>query len=1659
MEKLLTAILETHKDKTAFIFLDADGREVQTISFKTLECQAKALASKLVLNGLEGKHVVLFFAPGIEFIVSFLACLYAKVVAVPIPPPHGKRQKERVKQIMADAEAASILTTQTIKRKIEGFYDKWIEYDVEGDLTPLPEVSMDDVAFLQYTSGSTSLPKGVIVTHKNLIANEKSIQEAFGHDANTVVGGWLPFYHDMGLIGNILQPLYLGVPCVLMAPTTFLQNPLLWLKTISRYRITTSGGPNFAYELAVNRIDEEELAGLDLSCWKVAFNGSEPVYSQTMKRFSEKFSRVGFSEKAFYPCYGLAEATLFVTGPKAGSSLVVSRHEAKVSCGFPRNGLQVCIVDPKTLQQVGEGSVGEIWVAGESVAKGYWNMPEVTNQLFHAYTQDGLGPFMRTQDLGFLEGDELFISGRLKNMLILRGKNFYAHDIEHALSESHEKLKKGLFAAISIEHDQQEKLVVVYELDRAAKTDDDFIERIQLIKSALAQDFQIDPYSVLLVRPGTIVRTTSGKIQHHLVKELYLNNALAVVGQSKERSFEGTPLAKILNIAPEELSYDRSLLEHGLDSLKAVQIQSYFKKEHGVALEFDELFEDVPLRALLMHAASAQGTSDTPEVEVSFQGPLSANQQDLWVAYQLDRQSRAYHIPVKMRVKGSFSLLAFRASWKDLMLRHPILRTKITGAHQSVEEHCEPPIELYDAAEYSEEALFEKVVHTPFVLEQAPLFRIAVCKYSDSDWAILYTFHHIITDGWSMGILLKDLAYCYRARVANKMPVFSEVIPSYIQYAKESQRTQSELAKAWVDYLDLGGDFPQLSISNYHRPPKVRSDAGSSVQIALDEPLVALLRSSSREWGATLATLLMAAFHAMLHLYSKEPVVLVGYPSANRSRSAFQNVCGFFVNTLVAKTVQSSSTTFSDLVMQVKRGLSFGVRHDSLAFHNLLDALKPPRIDGISPLFQAMFVMQNAPDDVNIFPGAETALVNAPSYPVIYDLVLEAKERVQDVLLTFEYKTDCLPAWLVEQFSRQYVAMLSSALQSPEQALSSLSWLEQVEALLPAAAQDQSVVDLIRKQALLHPNKPAVLSGESRLTYKELIQRSEAIARHLMAHGVVAESRVGYCLDRSIDVIPTMLGIMMAQGAYVPLDPNYPDERTKMMLEDASVEVIIAHKRYLDSFTYFSGTLVAIDTITPCESLPLKPCPPNQLAYILFTSGSTGRPKGVMVEHHSLYNFAQAACKAFNETEDDVSLQFASLSWDTSSEEIYPCLIAGGTVVHRSSEPVEPFEAILQLTQRHGITIWNFPTSYWHDFTGYLISKDVKLPKTLRLVIIGGEKVFKEKVEQWIALFGTAACLLNTYGATEATSISCATNLALWDQQGSDIPIGFAFDNVRAVVCNEVFREMPVAVSGDLYISGEGVARGYLDATETSKKFLNGFYKTGDTAYKDPSGQFYIKGRSDTQVKRRGYRIELEEIQRALHKVAGVEKALVLLQDEKLVAYVVTSSLSKQLLIEQLRKMLPGYMVPDALVFVEDFPRLGNGKLNLHALKQHVEVEAPVEHTSYSETEAKLLAIWKSLLGHSSIQLEDSFFDVGGNSLKLVSLHQAINDSFGISINIADLFRYHTCSLQAEMCDKELAKNTPQLSELDLLKKLAEGSLSVETVTSLLNKRECYENS
>ncbi|HEX5715361.1 MAG TPA: amino acid adenylation domain-containing protein, partial [Thermoanaerobaculia bacterium] len=1112
----------------------ADGEiEAARLTYAELDRQAREIGVALAGMGAAGERVVLLFPPGLEFISAFFGCLYAGAIAVPAYPPRS-RGLPRLRAIMEDARPRMVLTTGELLTKaralLGGLADlppvSWLATEslVEraGEWRQ-PQIDGDTIAFLQYTSGSTSTPKGVMVSHANLLHNEEMIRRAFGQSEESVILGWLPLYHDMGLIGNVLQPLYVGAPCILMSPIAFLQQPLRWLAAISRYRATTSGGPNFAYELCVRKITEERRAGLDLSSWRVAFNGAEPVRAETLDRFAETFAPCGFHREAFYPCYGLAEATLFAAGGRleepsvvaafASAGLEQGRAEPAaggrnlVGCGGAWMEQRIEVVDPESATLCPPARSGEIWIAGPSVAGGYWGRPEATERDFGARLAGDptAGPFLRTGDLGFFDADgELFVTGRLKDLVILRGRNHHPQDIELTAERAHPALRPGCGAAFSVEIGGEERLIIVQELERSADVAPQ--EVADAIRSAVAQEHEIQVQEIVLTRMGTIPKTSSGKIQRYACRAGYLAGDLTVVARSEVGASEelaevgaewgeteltrqallalepGERLAvlepylrqcaaRVLRVPPARLEPDQPLTALGLDSLSAVEVKQEVERRLDTTVPLVALLEGATLRSLATELAERLSearvagpvlAAGPPRTEL----PLSHGQKALWFLQRMAPASAAYHILGAARIAGQLDVDALRRAFQALVDRHPALRTTYHArAGEPVQRVHETMAVgfLYEKAEglAGEElaAQLRREAYRPFDLENGPLLRVTLMRTAPGEHALALAVHHIAADFWSLAVLVHELGRLYGRETGEAAEPLATLPLTYGDWVRwQTARLAGDEGERLWDWWRraLPAPPPDLDLPTDRPRPAARTDRGASLGLALGSDLSDRIHALARSSGATLFMTLLAGFQAVLHRYTRQEEVAVGCPAAGRGAPELAGLVGYFVNPVVVRGDAAGDPQFGTFLGRVRRWALGALEHQEYPFDLLTKRLQPVRDPSRSPLFQAMFVLQKShrPEQRALAPfalgtpGAEIRLgplvlssLSLGERRVQLDLTLEMADGVEGLAASLVFNADLFDAATAERLLVHLRSLLAGAVADPGRTLLELPLL------------------------------------------------------------------------------------------------------------------------------------------------------------------------------------------------------------------------------------------------------------------------------------------------------------------------------------------------------------------------------------------------------------------------------------------------------------------------------------------------------------------------------------------------------------------------------------------------------------------------------------------
>jgi amino acid adenylation domain-containing protein len=1703
-------------ERVAYTFLvDGEAQEVK-LTYGELDQQARSIAVRLETQRLHGGRVLLLYPPGLEYIAAFWGCLYAGVVAVPAYPPRMNRNLERLQAIVADSEAAGILTTASTLARMEPLLAQTPGLEkvcrVTTDDVPLdlaggwcaPEINHESLAFLQYTSGSTAIPKGVMVTHGNLLHNESLIQRAFRQTPDSIIAGWLPLYHDMGLIGTVLQPVFVGGRCILMSHVAFLQRPMRWLEAISRYRATTSGAPNFAYDLCTRKATAEERETLDLSSWTTAFNGAEPVRARTLENFAAAFKSCGFSSAAFFPCYGLAEATLFVSGSfksdfPIGKSFAAKALEQNsvvevqandnetrtlVACGSPGDEQQIVIVDPETGVPSEPGTVGEIWVAGKSVTSGYWKRPEETKLTFGARISgnDDVS-FLRTGDLGFLHEGELFVTGRLKDLIIIRGRNLYPQDIEKTVQESHVQLRPGGCAAFSVDVNGEERLIVVQEAERGASLGE---EVVNAIRQAVAEEHEVQPYAISIVKAGNVPKTSSGKVQRRASRKLFLSNGFEILAEWREsetvqssspaasvvespRSVEEIEqwlriqLAAVIGVEASTIDLQKRITHYGIDSLSTVELMHNIETSLGVVIPFTNFYHSPSISEVAGEAARQLADDEIgSRVEIPAGEarpslyPLSAGQQAMWFLYCLEPENAAYNVPVTVRLRNEIDVTALRSAFQILVDRNAALRTTFRlhddAVVQQVHEHVQVSFEEEHATGWDdaslEQRLFEQAWR-PFKLEEGPLFRIHLMKRAADDFLMQVVAHHIISDLWSLTILLGELAQVYAAlKNGATREIAAAVLPrldsEYTDYVREQARVLDgeEGVRLWSFWQEnLAGQLPALNLLTDRPRAAKNRNRGKIHAFNLNAELTRKLDQLSRRSGTTLYMTLLAAYAVLLSRYTGQSEIVIGSPTSGRTRAAYTKVVGYFVNMLPVRLNLEGNPRFVELLERTRTTTLDAFSHQEYPFPLIVQRLQPDRDAGRTPFFQTTFVMQQTPmvagQELAPFAvgaaGAQLKLgeLTLESFPLAerviqFELTLAVASDGAGLRASLEYNTELFDATTIESMAQHLTELLTSITTDPEQRIASLPLLTRAEEnkllrewnetarAYPAA---DSMLSLFEAQAQQTPEAIALSFNTERISYRELDGRANRLAHHLRERGVGVEQVVGVLLHRTPELIVTLLAVLKTGAAYLPLDPSYPAPRLQLMLEDSGATLLITTEALARVVEDVATPRLCLDlentaiASRPAHALADVKLDAENLAYLIYTSGSTGRPKPVGVTHRGVLACLHSAREIYSAAELSVTTAAASVCFDMSVFELFLPLSWGGEVILLNN-------ALELATMAERARVRSFIT------VPSAMAELVRLgtvPKGVLTVNLGGEAVSRTLVQDIYEQTGVKR-VLNLYGPSEDTIWSTWAEIA----RGATPTIGRPIANTQAYVLDHELQPVPVGVAGELYVSGDGLARGYLGGPEqTAEKFVphpfsreggRRMYRTGDLCRWLASGEIEFLERIDNQVKLRGFRIELGEIEAVLGRHESVRSCVVTPQHgsgQRLVAYVVANdekTIETAELSRYLGERLPAYMIPALFVRLESLPLLSSGKVDRKALPKPEETgvserEYVAPRTPVQEVVAR---IWAQVLKVDRVGVNDNFFDLGGHSLLLTEIQSKLSAALNREIPIVELFNHPT---------------------------------------------------
>ena len=1658
-------LFEAQADRTPVaVAVSCEGEQ---LSYGELNAQANRLARHLRTLGVgPDVRVGVCLERSVEMVVALLAVLKAGGAYVPLDPGYPI---ERLSYLVQDSAPALVLTHGPVGEAVHELLRGRVPVlDVVADAERWSReqagnpdragLSERNLAYVIYTSGSTGQPKGAMNEHRAVVNRLLWTQETYGLSADDAVLQKTPFSFDVS-VWEFFWPLLSGARLVMARPEGH-KDPDYLTRVVREQRITTL---HFVPSMLQFFLEHEDSAACT-TLTNVICSG-EALPKSVAQRFYERLPEVQLSN-----LYGPTEAAVDVTWwlcPK-------DNLPENIPIGRPVANTRMYVVDAQ-MEPVPVGVTGDLYIGGVQVGRGYLNRAELTAERFVSSPFVEGDRLYKTGDLArYLPSGDIEFLGRSDFQVKIRGFRIELGEIEARLAEYPGVREAVVVALDGVEGEK--RLVAYYTAEPAAEISVDALRGHVL---ALLPAYMVPAAYVQL---DAMPLSPNGKLDRKALPppegDAYGTRAY----EAPEGELE-IALAAIWRelLKVEQVGRSDNFFELGGHSLLAMRVLSRVRQALHVEASLTNLFAHPTLSGFAEAVKNSSGGALPAIVPVdrSERIPLSFAQERLWFLAQLDpAASRAYHIPFGMPIKDEVDAVALRRALDEIVARHEALRTTFAAVDGEPVQRFAPADSGFALVEHdlrgSDDVAGElkrlsmQETGAPFDLETGPLIRGRLVTTAADDHVLLITTHHIISDGWSMGVLMREFKTLYAAYRAGEPSPLAPLAVQYADYAVWQRRwiTGEVLQKQAAYWRDALASAPVLLELPTDRPrPALRDHQGARVTFAFGAELTAGLKALSRRHGTTLFMTLLAAWGTLLSRLSGQDDVVVGTAVANRARPEVEPLIGFFVNTLAVRLDFSGAPTVSTLLGRVKTQAIAGQEHQDLPFEQVVEVVNPPRSLSHTPLFQTMFVWQNAERGGGASPDASAqskAPGGAAAVAAKFDLSLELTERGDRIAGMLVYATALFDRATMERYGGYFEQILAAmvaddrrqvdriALMSDDERRRVLVDWNATERPYPA---DVCVHELFEAQAERTPLAVAVSCEGEQLSYGELNAQANRLARHLRALGVGPDVRVGVCLERSLEMVVALLGVLKAGGAYVPLDPSYPVERLSYLVQDSAPALVLTHGR-IDPAVHelLRGHVAVLDVVADAERWSHEPASnperagldARNLAYVIYTSGSTGRPKGAMNEHGAVVNRLRWGQETYGLTADDAVMQKTPFSFDISAWEFFWPLSSGARLVMARPDGHKDPHYLIGLVQEQRITTMHFVPSMLQFF---LEHDEAANCTTLVNVICSGEALPKSVVQRFYERLPHVR-LSNLYGPTEA-----AIEVTAWTCPQENlpelIPIGRPIANTRMYVLDAHMEPVPTGVTGDLYIGGVQVARGYLNRAHlTAERFVTSpfvdgerLYKTGDLARYLPSGDIDFLGRSDFQVKIRGFRIELGEIEARLAEYPGVRETVVVAHDdgagEKRLAAYYTADAGAETSAEALRAhvltLLPEYMVPAAFVPLDAMPLSPNGKLDRKALPapDGVAYGTQTYEEPAGDVEETLAEIWRELLKVEQVGRNDNFFELGGHSLLAMRVLSRVRQALHIEASLTNLFSHPTLSGFAEALRGSRTRALPAITRVD----------------------------
>ncbi len=1629
-------------------------------TYKGLDDEAARVAARIyALAGDSETRVGLLFESDAPLLAGILGALKAGQTYVPLDPSNPR---DRLAYMLKHSEAAVLLTDEAnvaLARQLAGDSVEVLCLDTTDAAKARFErgrtTSPDSIAYILYTSGSTGVPKGVVQSHRNVL----HFMRVYTNNLGLHSGDRLSLLSSYGFDGAVMDIFGALMNGATLVPARLMDDGLEGaLKRITDERVTVfHSTPTVFRQLFGGRGPNGALEHI-----RMVVLGGEEALTSDLELFKLRFS----------------PDAMFVNGLGPSESTVTLQHfmrhntvntRTSLPAGLPVEDTEVVLLDASG----GPTDVyGEIAIQSPHVALGYWRDDEKTAAAFRTQPDEAGRRVYRTGDIGRrLPDGTLEFVGRKDSQVKIRGFRIELGEVESVLGR-HPDVKE---CAVLARSDRGGPARLVAYVQPTA-SEQDLASKLRAFLKEKLPDYMVP--AAFVVQPS-LPLTANGKLDRAALPDVEAQPEASVEFVAPRTSVERT----IADLWMELLGTRRigaldDFFSLGAHSLLAMRLISRIRDSFKIELALRVLFESPTLAGMAGHVEAALGAGTEherrlPPIEPVDRGgelPLSFAQRRMWILDQLEPGSAAYCVPAAVDLEGPLHLASLDQAVNTIVARHEVLRTTFHKSPEgepkqvirSPRSHGLPVVDLralpVDGREAVVNAVSLQEAGRAFDLTTGPLLRVTILRVASAKHVVLFTMHHVVSDAWSTGVLIRELSELYQAFAAGHVTTLQPLAVQYADYAAwqrrwlEGEILQEQLAY-WERQLDgapeslnLPVDRPRGSDVTYN---------GSREEFVLPAHLVAPIAVLARSEGTTLFVALLAAFQALLGRYTGQNDIVVGTPIAGRNGAETEPLIGFFVNTLVLRSRLDPTATFRSFLEEVHETVLDATAHQDIPFERLVDALQPTRGVGHTPLFQVAFVLQNTPREALAM--SELTLRNraVETRTAKFDWSLSLAETGQEVVGHFEYNTDLFDAETIRRVIGHYEHLLGAVVGDPDGALSQLEVLSDADRTRTLVEwndtateypRDASIQGVFEEQVRRTPDAVAVVTEGDQLTYAELNRHANRLAHHLAGFGVRAGTAVGVYMERSVDIVIAQLAVLKSGGVYVPLDPEYPLQRLSLLAADAGISVLLTVEVPLESFVGKDVRVIAVARshaaiVRQDSSNPVNFSASDSLAYVVYTSGSTGTPKGVEVPHRGVLRLLFGGEYARLDG-GAVIPHLSSPTFDASTFEVWAPLLHGGRCVLYPERVPTP-RNLAAAIRKHGLnTMWLTSALF-----NAVVDEDPALLAGLDQLLIGGEALSPNHVRRALATLPSTT-IINGYGPTESTTFTCCYPIPkALSADRSSIPIGRPIGNTTVYVLDSQMRPVPQGVPGEVYIGGAGLARGYLDrAALTAERFVpdpydaepgRRVYRTGDLARHLRDGHVEFLGRMDHQVKIRGFRIELGEIEAALVAHAGIQDAVVLAREDapgekRLVAYLVPESPegpSTDEIRATLRSCLPGYMVPAAFVTLTEFPLSPNGKVDRRALPAPERTggglqawdDAAVDSLLPStEAEISIARIWQDVLGLGDISVHDKFFDLGGHSLNAIQVMTRLENELGYDVTFNDLV-FQTLRQFAAVCEKHRA--------------------------------------